>query len=127
MLLQTNKTPVKLLIIDDEKDYCLLLHRFFLNRGFEVTICHTLNEGLITLSSRTFNILILDNDLPDGLGWNHANFIASNYADLKLALISAHPRKHNLPLPKTAMVWEKPISMLELTKIAESHANSEGE
>ena len=119
-MLSINNNPLKLLVIDDEKDYCMLLHRFFYNKGFEVTICHTLEEGLSSLATATFNIVILDNDLPDGLGWDHAHFITATYTGLTLALISAHPRRHNLPVPTSALLWEKPISVLELTKIAES-------
>ncbi len=98
----------------------MLLHRFFIKKGFEVTVCHTLKEGLNTLSTLSFNIVILDNNLPDGLGWDHADFITTTYADVKLALISAHPRRKKSTLPKSALVWEKPVSFSELNSIAGS-------
>lgn len=92
----------------------MLLRNFFSKRGFEVTICHTLKEGLNALSSHVFNIIILDNNLPDGLGWDQADFITATHIGVKLALISAHPHRNNFIVPKSAFVWEKPISLSEL-------------
>lgn len=38
----------KVLIIDDEVDFCLLLKGYFLRKKGEVYIYHTLSEGLKT-------------------------------------------------------------------------------
>lgn len=105
---------LKLLIIDDEKDYCQLLDRFFSRKGMDVTICHVLRDGLNALATTRFDCVILDNNLPDGLGWDHADDIAQSYGHIKLVLVSAHPRKHSSALPLNASIWEKPVSLADL-------------
>lgn len=108
---------MKILIIDDEKDYCTLLQLFFMRRGVEVTVCHLLGEGLKLLSESGFDCVILDNNLPDGMGWDLAAEIADKYNHTQLILISAYPRRHNAPLPTQARVLEKPISNADLQKM----------
>ena len=102
----------KILIIDDEVDFCLLLKAFYSRKGFEVFLSHTLKEGLQSIRTMQPDILFLDNNLPDGLGWNVASYIQQNYPGIKLTLISAY--KSDLPelhLPAKVKVLEKPLNL----------------
>lgn len=108
---------MKLLIIDDELDYCTLLRMFFSRRGVDVTVCHFLDQGMKSLSENDFDYVILDNHLPDGMGWDRAAEIAERYGNTQLVLISAYPRRYNSPLPTKAKVFEKPVSLSVLQSI----------
>lgn len=102
----------KVLIIDDEVDLCLLMKTFFRQKKFEVEMAHTLNDGLSKLENFSPDYVFLDNNLPDGLGWDHAPQILSKHPELKLNLISAyHPNLPSVKITPNIKVWEKPISL----------------
>lgn len=107
--------PKKILIIDDETDLCLLLKDYFTRKQYEVYVCNTLSEGERTLNDVHPDILFLDNNLPDGVGWNTAPEIAKNYPDLYIVLFSAfHPEIPAMPANAHFRIVEKPISLLDL-------------
>ncbi len=54
---------IKLLIIDDEQDYCMLMKNFLSTKGYDVTVSYSLKEGLELLYETKPAILILDNNL----------------------------------------------------------------
>ncbi|HTQ64534.1 MAG TPA: response regulator [Puia sp.] len=105
----------KVLIIDDETDFCLLLKNYFARRNYEVHISHTLKEGLRTLESIQPDIIFLDNNLPDGLGWEKTEYILQKYENSQLNLISAYQYSSSILTKFPAVkIWEKPISLNEL-------------
>lgn len=105
----------KVLIIDDEIDLCLLLKGHFLRKGFEVFLAHSLEDGLRKLDETAPDILFLDNNLPDGTGWNKAPMIAEHYPRLFINLISAyHPSLPEMPKEARFQVIEKPFSLADL-------------
>lgn len=102
--------PQKVLIIDDEEDLCHLMKSFFAPLGYEVQAAYTLTDGLKLVSSMVPDILFLDNNLPDGLGWEKVGYIRSILPACRITLISAYKTKadsteSNIP------VLEKPISL----------------
>jgi DNA-binding NtrC family response regulator len=107
----------KVLIIDDEIDLCLLLKSYFVRKNYEVYLSHTLEEGLSFLRSLKPDIVFLDNNLPDGIGWNIAPEIAKNYPDIYINMISAfHPVTPSMPSTAKYSVIEKPISFSDLDR-----------
>ena len=107
----------QILIIDDETDLCLLLKDYFVRKNYEVIVSHTLREGLTILNSLKPEILFLDNNLPDGVGWDLAPGLSVDFPDTYIILISAfHAAVPKMPVGSQFRVIEKPISMLELNK-----------
>ena len=106
-----------ILIIDDETDLCLLLKDYFVRKNYEVVVTHTLEEGKIILYDTRPDILFLDNNLPDGTGWNFAPQIAADLPNTYIVLISAfHPRKPEMPVNARYRMIEKPVSLSDLDK-----------
>ena len=108
----------KVLIIDDEKDECLLLSRLLMRRNFEVDSAYSLEEGMQKLAEGHPDILFLDDNLPDGLGWSKAHAIQMAYPSLIITLISAHEAS---PFAVTAngagfAQLEKPICLQKLNQ-----------
>ena len=101
----------KILIVDDEADYCMLLKNYFQARNYNVSCGFTIKECLPLLEEVHPDILFLDNNLPDGKGWSLVNSIIEQFPALKIYLISAH-HKNSDPVIEHAnvTVWEKPIS-----------------
>lgn len=107
----------KVLIIDDEVDFCMIMKNFFTRKGYDVLSSYTLEEGISNLREKPFDILFLDNNLPDGNGWDNIGKIVEIVPQIRAYLISAH--RNNSPLSEpneNVVIWEKPISMEVLNK-----------
>lgn len=107
----------KVLIIDDEVDFCLLMQFYLTKKNCEVSISHTLHDGLAIFTASNPDIVILDNNLPDGLGWPAAENIMEAQPGVHLFLISANkpPHKPDIESPHFHIV-EKPISIMQIDK-----------
>lgn len=103
---------VKILIIDDEVDYCMIMKSYLQSKNYEVSTAFTLKDGLAKLETIDPDILILDNNLPDGKGWDCVDEIVERKPSLKVYLISAYRQKSDfLSVTPNITVWEKPISL----------------
>ena len=105
----------KVLIIDDEEDFGMLMKRFFSQKNYEVYVAYTISDGLKLLDEHLPDIIFLDNNLPDGYGWDKTDYILSTYPQTQLNLISA------LNVPKTSSssfrILEKQMLLKELPKM----------
>jgi DNA-binding NtrC family response regulator len=111
-------TKKKVLIIDDEEDACLLLKGFLAKKNFEVFCSYTLNDGLQQVAKVKPDILFLDNNLPDGFGWEASMSIVAQNPGLEVHLISAYNNSmfdYN-KMSKEIRIWQKPISFQKLTE-----------
>ena len=105
----------KVLIIDDEVDFCLLMQFYLSKKNCDVSISHTLEDGLDNAQNNMPDIIILDNNLPDGLGWPAAKNILESIPDVHLFLISAN-KPSNRPefMNPHFHIVEKPISIRQI-------------
>lgn len=108
----------KVLIIDDEVDFCILMQFYLSKKNCEVSISHTLQEGLGLVYDNVPDIVILDNNLPDGLGWPAAKNILDALPRVHLFLISANKPGNNSEYNNNNKfdVIEKPISISQIDK-----------
>lgn len=108
----------KILIIDDEVDFCIIMKGYFGKKDYEVDFAYSLQKGLFMLDDNKPDILFLDNNLPDGQGWQYVEQIVEKNPQLKVFLISAHQTKSSFrSTNKNIEVWEKPISMQLLNSV----------
>lgn len=115
-------------IIDDEVDLCLLLKSYLQKRGYNVEIAHALQDGIQKIKDFQPGIIFLDNNLPDGLGWEQAPVIAADFPDVFQYLISAyHPQVPQMPATARYVVMEKPISFADLDEKLEGIATAASE
>ncbi len=104
----------KVLIIDDEVDLCLLLKTYLNRRNYEVYYSHTLKEGMNQFRQVIPDILFLDNNLPDGIGWEKAAGLMEEYPGLQVHLISAYHPHTPETISSGFKVWEKPLTLKEI-------------
>ena len=85
---------------------------YFERKDFDVHLAYNIQKGLFLLDDNKPDILFLDNNLPDGQGWQYVEQIVEKNPQLKVFLISAHQSKSSFrSTNKNIEVWEKPISM----------------
>jgi DNA-binding NtrC family response regulator len=112
---------VKILIVDDEEDYCMIMKNYFEEKDYEVYLAYNLKDGLRLIKEKHPDILFLDNNLPDGEGWHHTNEIVRENPGIKINLISAYKqRTREFDSFSNLRIWEKPISMQSLEEVFRS-------
>lgn len=108
----------KVLIIDDEVDFCLLMQFYLTNKNCDVRFSHTLKAGMLEVRNNIPDIIIIDNNLPDGLGWTAAELISKDAPDANVFLISASkPSGNYTPLLPHFQIIEKPISISQIDNL----------
>lgn len=101
-------------IIDDEIDLCQLLCSYLSEMNYEVHTAHSLAEGEELLKKVNPDILFVDNNLPDGLGWEKLTSFEQQFPKCKINLISAYD---STPIEITSSrirILEKPLSLSAL-------------
>lgn len=111
----------KVLIIDDELDSCILLRAFLTHLKYDVYTALTLGEGLKLLQGVSPSIIFLDNNLPDGLGWNEVDNIRAKLPDCRIYLVSAYQFDEQKINPKGVKVFQKPFSLVNIKKHLEEN------
>jgi len=105
----------KVLVVDDEVDYCMIMKEYFQSRNYDISLSYTLNEGLKSLEGFKPDILLLDNNLPDGKGWQQIDNILKKFPRIKIFLISAYSQRSDISINSpNVVVWEKPVSLSQL-------------
>jgi DNA-binding NtrC family response regulator len=107
----------KIVIIDDEEDLCHLMKTYFLELNHDVFLANTLGSGLSLMSEVSPDVLFIDNNLPDGLGWEKMSFLLENYPGCKINLISAYeylPPDLKDKNNSAVKILEKPLSLSTL-------------
>ncbi|MES2517443.1 MAG: response regulator [Bacteroidota bacterium] len=105
------------LIIDDEKDTCLLLKRFLKRKGILSYYAHTILEGMDKVSEVKPNWLFLDNNLPDGYGIDKIGEIKMLSPDSKVIMISAMGNFSDMAIIAGAESFiEKPLDFMKIEK-----------
>lgn len=102
----------KIVIIDDEEDLCHLMKTYFLELNYDVFLANTLRSGLSLMKEVSPDVLFIDNNLPDGLGWEKMPYLLEKYPACKINLISAYdylpPYIRDINM---VTILEKPLSL----------------
>jgi len=85
-----NKEKIKILILDDEKQFTEELSGFFLDSEFEPFEANTAAEGKKILSGHAIDLLILDVRLPGVNGLDILKEVKVQYPEMEVIIISAH-------------------------------------
>ncbi len=106
-----NASEKIMVVVEDEVDLRQIVAAFFRRKGWTVYECGTLREGIHAVNEMCPSVLFLDNNLPDGLGWDAAPKLAAEHPQMRTHLISGfHPSPPLMPEGAAYFVHEKPIS-----------------
>lgn len=102
----------KILIIDDDKDFVLVISEILTKKKHQVFSAGTIEEGMALLQEKEPQVVFLDNQLPDGSGWSKTEHILACYPNIQLNLMSAF----DVPKTSTATfrIMEKQLLLEEL-------------
>jgi DNA-binding NtrC family response regulator len=84
------KEKIKILILDDEKQFTEELNGFFVGSDYESFEANTAGEGRNVLNNHEIDILILDVRLPGVNGLDILKEVKVTYPNMEVIIISAH-------------------------------------
>lgn len=79
----------RILFVEDEKNVGSTLAERLVREGFEVTWVSTQEEALLEISSRSFDLALLDVGLPDGSGFEVAQFLRQKSPCVAMIFLTA--------------------------------------
>ncbi len=106
-----NKT---ILIIDDEQDLCELLTMYLQPKGYTVYTANRIDIGRKTIDAIAPDILFIDNNLPDGLGWKVAIELSQSHPNMRINCISAFEYDTEEVSKHKLNIIEKPIKLSDI-------------
>lgn len=110
-----NKSPKKILVVEDEGEIALLLNIILNEKNLELDYVKDLLSADEYLKKEEPSVIILDNKLPDGFGVDFISYIKKKYSDIKIIMISGFASARDVALANGADVFfEKPFSKNEL-------------
>lgn len=77
-----------LLLIDDDFELSEITYDYLTDRGFSVEIAHSIKQANRVMEKASFKLIILDINLPDGLGFDFCQQIRS-HSNIPIIFISA--------------------------------------
>ena len=86
----TSSKNTNILIIEDEGDISLILNLMLKKEAVEIEHVTTLASATTHLQEQNPDIVIIDNQLPDGLGIEYIKEIKSNYPPIKIIMITGN-------------------------------------
>ena len=94
LFMMDNKTTetknMNILIIEDEGDISLILNLMLKKGDVEIEHVTTLAKADEFLKEQKTDIVIIDNQLPDGLGMDYIKTIKEDYPTLKIIMITGN-------------------------------------
>jgi CheY-like chemotaxis protein len=78
----------RILVVDDERDVCLLVRRILERSGYQVTVATSTFQALTVIAQASFDLLITDLDLPDASGWEVVRQMRANDGQVGVILLS---------------------------------------
>jgi len=100
-------------------DFTYLLKRYLESKDCSVDVAHSLAQGLEKLDNSDPYYIFLDNNLPDGLGWEKAAYILKSHPNSELFLMSG--MMPSIFKYENLTILEKPFSIKDLDKLVFAH------
>jgi DNA-binding response OmpR family regulator len=106
------------LIIDYEKEFCLLLESFLAKKTKAISYALDLKDGKEKIHTMNPDVLILDHNLPDGLGIEEIRSFKEQNNGMKIIIVSAMSNLRSSAIENGADYFlEKPVSFKQLSQL----------
>lgn len=88
--MQENDSPIKLLLVDDEKSFVEVLFKRLSRRKFDVTMAFSGAEGIQALRKVDFDVAILDLKMEDMDGLEVLKVFKKMYPVMEVIILTGH-------------------------------------
>src|SRR5688572_16946700 len=101
------------LLIEDQFDVASMLRLILSRGGYRALMAHNLGEarGIWAAYKNEIDLVLTDNNLPDGSGVQFAQFLVHEKPSLKVAVASGIPQDN---LPRSFYRVDKPFQISDL-------------
>jgi two-component system response regulator HydG len=117
--------PVRLLLVDDERDFLHAVEPGLVRRGFDVTLAETGMRALDILTQKEFDVVILDVKMPGLDGVDTFREIKRMAPDLPVVLLTGHGNIQQAFETSREGVYEyltKPCDVEEIARVVREAA-----
>ena len=122
----TNSKNTNILIIEDEGDISLILNLMLKKQDIEIEHVTTIANAGIFLKEQKTDIVIIDNQLPDGFGMDYIKNIKADYPTVKIIMITGNSNstdKENALQNGADVFLAKPFTKEQIQAAIESVAS----
>jgi len=78
------------LIVDDEKNICVIIKETFEDIGWTTDTCGSIKEGVEKIRSGFYDVVITDLKLPDGRGEDFLKIVKETNPDIEVIVLTAY-------------------------------------
>lgn len=82
---------VRVMLIDDERDFLMSMQRVLNRRNLEVTVANSGEEGLALLRDTLVDVVVLDLKMPGMDGIEVLRHIKSDFPSVEVIILTGHP------------------------------------
>jgi len=112
MTVTKTKKAIKMLVVEDQGEMCLILDLILTDRKFESDYVNNLLDADEYLQKNKPSLIFLDNKLPDGYGVDFISYVKKKYPKIKIIMISGFGTARDVAMENGADVFlEKPFSL----------------
>lgn len=125
MALNPTSPKAQILVVDDEPDLRTLYEMTLVREGYHVDVAEDLEQAWQILSERSFDVLITDMRLPDGLGIELIHRLRSLARNERCVVITAHGSAENAVESLKAGAFDylsKPVDLKQFRSVVASAA-----
>lgn len=115
-----------ILIIEDDVESALWMQKYLEECNFNTSVYETITEGIAQIQFNTYDLILLDLNLPDYDGFELLKFINKNHISIPIIIVSAYnDKKIKLQAFKygASDYMSKPIDLEELEARIWVHLN----
>ncbi|MDB6034744.1 MAG: Fis family transcriptional regulator [Verrucomicrobiales bacterium] len=89
---ETNKNaPFQCLVVEDDLAFSSMVAGVVRDTGGEPLVCHSLAAAREAVAQKAFDLVLLDNHLPDGKGYDFHAQVSRRYPDAPIVMITGLP------------------------------------
>jgi len=126
--LKKTTIPMNIIVVDDEKEICDFLTKYFMDEGHSAKSALTAKEAIELVKKEYFNIAFLDIVMPEVSGMEVLNKIKEISPDTKTIMITGKLKDANffkqLKQSGASECLEKPFNMKEIQKTLTFHGDA---
>ena len=114
----TQKSPIRILFVEDDEEVRLLIEEFLTDAGYEVDTAGTLAQGCSLLDTCKYDLAMMNGRLADGTGLAVAH--KAHQLGIKSLMVTGYGYEFNRQRPDYLTILQKPIRMSNLLQAIEN-------